>query len=85
MPSTTSLMLRSAACPEPRQAASRRGRRVSKHAPTLMQRLLALRGQFLHTLFRRNDGSKGLRRLCFTSTRLFPQPTKLCQVPERWA
>ena len=49
MPPTTSLMLRSAACPEEPQAGSRRAR-VSKHATTPMQRLLALRGQFSHTL-----------------------------------
>jgi hypothetical protein len=53
MPSIASLMLRSAACPEePPQAASRRGR-ISKHATTPMQRLLAFRGQFLQTLFAR--------------------------------
>ena len=46
MPPTTSLMLRSAACPEEPQAGSRRAR-VSKHATTPM---LALRGQFSHTL-----------------------------------
>ena len=51
MLSTTSLMLRSAACPEePSQAASRRGR-VSKHATTPMQRLLALRGEFFTRSF----------------------------------
>ena len=50
MLSTASLMLRSAAGPEePSQAVSQRGR-GSKHATTPMQGLLALRGQFFHTL-----------------------------------